>query len=374
MIDTFPTVLYLGLVLRRVRRISLLGTVALLAALLLPSRSVANEGRPSPLEAEVVRARWLMGTVLELRFPAGMQDVDSLAEAAFKEVLQVERAASLWTSGTELAAVHARADAGEGVILSETLGVLLQEAIRAADLSGGAYSPAVGALVSAYDLRGDGRWPTEAERRRAVALARPQGVHYDPRTRALLLDPGVTLDLDGIAKGFALDRAAAALRARGVEDALLNFGGQLLVIGPPSGLPAREALVGSPFNPGDSVLSVRIRDASLSTSANNERVRMVAGREAGHIIDPRTGELVRLSGSVTILASTGAMADALSTAWAVDGPEAYRRSDPGSPLRRAGIVGFVLAGRDGGCETLADRPFERFRLPARVADAAIHGP
>ncbi len=220
----------------------------------------------------------------------------------------------------------------------------MQEALRAAELTGGAYSPAVGALVSAYDLRGDGRWPTEVERRRAVALARPQGVHYDPRTRTLRLDAGVTLDLDGIAKGFALDRAAAALRARGVEDALLNFGGQLLVIGPPGGAPAREALVGSPFDPGASVLSVRIRDASLSTSANTERVRMVAGREAGHLLDPRTGELVRLSGSVTILASTGAMADALSTAWAVDGPEAYRRSDPGSPLRRAGIVG-LRAGR-----------------------------
>lgn len=374
MIDTLPAVLYLDLVLRRVRRISLLGTVALLAVLLLPKRSVANEGSPSPLEAEVVRARWLMGTVLELRFPAGMPDVDSLAEAAFAEVSRVEGAASLWRPGTELAAVHARAEAGEAVILSETLGALLLEAVRAADLSGGAYSPAVGALVTAYDLRGDGRWPTEAERRRAVALARPQGVHFDPRTRVLLLDAGVTLDLDGIAKGFALDRAAAALRARKVEDALLNFGGQLLAIGPPGGAPAREALVSSPVNPGASVLSVRIRDASLSTSANTERVRLVAGREAGHLLDPRTGELVRRSGSVTILASTGAMADALSTAWAVDGPEAYRRSDPRSPLRRAGIVGFALADRDGGCEILADRPFERLRPPPRVADAAIHGP
>lgn len=374
MIDTFPEVLYFDLVLRRVRRNRLLGTVALLLALLLPNRSVANEQRPSLLEAEVVRARWLMGTVLELRFPAGTQDVDSLAEAAFAEVSRVDGASSLWRPGTELAAVHARAETGEAILLSETLGALLQEAIRAADLSGGAYSPAVGALVSAYDLRGDGRWPTEAEKRRAVALARPQGVHYDPRTRALRLDAGVTLDLDGISKGFALDRAAAALRARGVEDALLNFGGQLLVIGPPAGAPAREALVDSPFNPGASVLSVRVRDASLSTSANTERVRLVAGREAGHLLDPRTGELVRLSGSVTILASTGAMADALSTAWAVAGPEDYRKSDPRSPLRRAGIVGFALAGRDGGCETLTDRPFERLRPPPRVADAAIHGP
>ncbi len=367
-------VLYLSRVLRHVRRIWLFGTGTLLVVLLLPSRSVADEGGPSTSTAEVVRARWLMGTVLELRLPAGKQNAESLAEAAFAEVSRVEEAASLWRPGTELAAVHARAEAGEAVVLSETLGDLVQEALRAAALTGGAYSPAVGALTTSYDLRGAGRWPSEAERIRSAMLARPEGVCYDAPTRTLRLDAGVTLDLDGIAKGFALDRAAAALRARGVEDALLNFGGQLLVIGPPGGAPAREALVGSPFNHGASVLSVRVRDASLSTSANTERVRLVAGREAGHLLDPRTGEPVRLSGSVTILASTGAMADALSTAWAVDGPEAYRRSDPGSPLRLAGIVGFALAGRAGGCETLTDRPFERLPSPTRVADAAMHGP
>lgn len=348
--------------------------MTLVTCLLLPIRCLAAGETLSTTETEVVRARWLMGTVLELRLPAGLRHVDSLSEAAFAEVSKVEGAASLWRPGTELAEVHARTAAGESVVLSETLGDLVREALRAAELTGGTYSPAVGALADAYDLRGTGRWPSNAQRLGAVALARPEGVCYDPLTRTLRLDAGVTLDLDGIAKGFALDRAAEALRARGVEDALLNFGGQLLVIGPPVGAPARDAVVGSPVDSGASVLSVRIRDASLSTSANTERVRWVAGKEAGHLLDPRTGDLVRLSGSVTVLASTGAMADALSTAWAVEGPARFRRSDPGSPLRQAGAVAFALAGRDGGCETLTDRPFERLRPPHRVADAAIHGP
>ncbi len=182
MIDTFPEVLYLDVVLRRIRRNRLLGTVALLVVLLLPSRSVADERGTFAPEAEVVRARWLMGTVLELRLPAGTQDADSLAEAAFAEVSRVEAAASLWRPGTELAAVHARAAAGEAVVLSETLGELRPGGAPCCrPYRSGAYSPAVGALVSAYDLRGDGRWPSEAERLRAVALARPEGVRYDPR-------------------------------------------------------------------------------------------------------------------------------------------------------------------------------------------------
>ena len=374
MIDTISEPLYFELVLRRFRKICASNRTLLLAFLLLPIRSVAAGETLSTTETEIVRARWLMGTVLELRFVAGTRNVDVLAEAAFAEVSKVEGAASLWRPGTELAEVHAQAAAGKAVVLSETLGDLVREGLRAAALTGGAYSPAVGALVSAYDLRGDGRWPTEVEKRHAVALARPQCVHYDPRTRTLRLDAGATLDLDGIAKGLALDRAAAALRARGVEDALLNFGGQLLAIGPPGGMPAREALVGSPNDSAASVLSVPIRDASLSTSANTERARLVAGREAGHILDPRTGELVRLPGSVTVLAPSGVMADALSTAWAVVGPGGFRGSDPGSPLRQAGAVAFALTGRDGGCETLTDPSYERLRPPSRVADTAIHRP
>lgn len=320
---------------------------------------------------EIVRARWLMGTVLEVRLPAETAGADALVERVFSEVSRVEAAASLWRDGTELGTVHARSAAGERVVVSETLGSLVEIALRASDLTSGTFSPAVGALVEAFDLRGAGRWPTEPERRRAAALARTTGVRYDATTRELRLEPGVRLDLDGIAKGFALDRVAASLRAEGVDDALLNFGGQLLSVGPPAGRPGRTALVASPSDPGVPVLSVPLRDASLSTSSNSERARIVAGREAGHLLDPRSGTLVTWPGSVTVLASTGALADALSTAWAVEGPEAFARSDPGSPLRRAGAVAFVLRDRDGANETLTDRPFVRLRPPARTDAPAL---
>lgn len=346
----------------------------LLLLLLLPSLLSAAEGTCPDSSNEVVRARWLMGTVLEVRLPAGTARAAELAEAAFREVATVEAAASLWKPGTELAEVHASAAAGEPVVLSETLGSIVHEALRAAELTGGAYSPAVGALVGAYDLRGRGRWPSEAEKRRAAALARPEGVRYDAETRTLRLDEGVTLDLDGIAKGFALDRAAAALRARGVDDALLNFGGQILTIGPPEGSPAREAIVAAPDATDGGLLRVLVRDASLSTSADSERVRTIAGREAGHLLDPRQGSFVQLPGSVSVLAPTGAQADALSTAWAVEGAAGYRRIPEDAPMRRAGAVAFVLRSRDGGFETLSDRPFDRLRRPARAAASALSRP
>ena len=351
-----------------------LGRVTPLFLLLLPSLFSAAEGTRPASADEVVRARWLMGTVLEIRLPASTARAAKLAESAFREVSRVESAASLWRPGTELAQVHARAAAGEPVVLSETLGSLVHEALQAAELTDGAYSPAVGALVSTYDLRGSGRWPSEIEKRRAAALARPEGVRYDATTRTLRLGEGVALDLDGIAKGFALDRAAAALRARGVDDALLNFGGQILSIGPPAGSPAREALVAASETPDGCSLRVPVRDASLSTSADSERVRTVAGREAGHLLDPRTGNFVRLHGSVSVLAPTGALADALSTAWAVEGPDGYSRSPDESPLRDAGAVAFLLKSPDGKVETLSDPPFERLRPTARTAATSLFRP
>jgi thiamine biosynthesis lipoprotein len=367
--------LYLGSVLRSFLKTCHAGRVIPLILLALLSVNAAPVGLCAAGEADIVRARWLMGTVLEVRFPAGTGGADDLAEAAFREVSGVEAAASLWRPGTELQEVHGHTAAGETVVLSETLGQLVEAALRAAELTGGAYSPAVGALIDAYDLRGYGRWPSEADRNRAASLARPKGVRYDPGTRALRLAEGVTLDLDGIAKGFALDRAAAALRARGVAAALLNFGGQLLSVGPPPGTPARKALVATPgTSGGEALLAVELRDASLSTSADSERVRTIAGREAGHLIDPRSGAFVLFPGSVSVLAATGALADALSTAWAVEGPGVYRRSDAGSPLRAAGAVAFILETREGRFQTLSDAPFERLRPPPLVAGAACLHP
>lgn len=315
-----------------------------------------------------------MGTVLEVRLAADQPDREASFEAAFRAVAEVEEASSLWRAGTELGRVHARAADGATTVVSAPLGALVAEALRISELTGGAFSPAVGALVAAWDLRGGGRCPTPEERRSAAARSRAGGVRYDPATRELGLDPGVTLDLDGIAKGFALDRAAEALRTRGVDDALLNFGGQILVIGPPASRPPRVAYVISPFDTSSQVLSVRLRDGSLSTSSSSERARIVDGREAGHLLDPRTGELVFATGSVTVLASSGALADALSTAWAVEGPAGFRRADPEAPLRRSGRVAFVLPGADGEIETIADAPFVRLRSPVRGPEAASTGP
>ncbi|MCA9770934.1 MAG: FAD:protein FMN transferase, partial [Myxococcales bacterium] len=142
---------------------------------------------------------------------------------------------------------------------------------------------------------------------------------------------GTRLDPGGIGKGYALDRAAAVLRARGVDRALLNFGGQLLALGPPphsTGWPVRVR------NPrGEAPLATfDLARGSVATSADDERGLTIAGRRASHVVDPRSGLPSARNRGVTVFSPSGEIADAWSTALFV--------MEPGEALAAASREGL----------------------------------
>jgi FAD:protein FMN transferase len=105
----------------------------------------------------------------------------------------------------------------------------------------------------------------------------------------------------------------------------LNFGGQVLVIGPdPSGADWTVP-VAHPARRSEPAAWLHLRDRSASTSSQSERFVAVGGKRLGHIVDPRTGQPVRAWGSVTVVAADPTAADAVSTALLVLGPEAGAR-------------------------------------------------
>ena len=319
--------------------------------ILLPAVLSAAGSQPDP--SQLVRARWLMGTGLEVRLPASVGS-DELVERAFEAVAELERAVSTWRADSELSLLHLAVPGPRPV--SEPLASALDAAVRARAATGGAYDPAVGALVTAYGLHSGSRWPSEEERSRAAALTGTAAFAWESASRTLTLRPGTRLDFDGIAKGLALDRAAAVLRGAGATRVLLNFGGQLLAIGPPATEPPFHVEV-APAE-GGAGFTVDLRDASVSTSSNSERGRLVDGRPFGHLLDPRTGDFARFRGSVTVVAPTGAEADALSTALFVEGPEAY---EPGRAARvqRGVSAAWFVPEPGGGSRVLADPAFSR---------------
>ena len=132
----------------------------------------------------------------------------------------------------------------------------------------------------------------------------------------------MSIDLGGIAKGWALDRMRERLRARGIERALLSFGhSSILAVGAPPGASGWRILLQD--GEGSYAGIVTLRDATLSVSGSFGRVSRIGGRDYGHVIDPRTGEPLTEGRQAAVLAPTGASAEALSKALLVlDAPQA----------------------------------------------------
>src|SRR5262249_13854244 len=139
-------------------------------------------------------------------------------------------ATSNWREESELSRLNASAFERR-VPCSADLYPVLEASLAFARETEGAFDPTVEPLTRVWDMRGEGRVPAPEERAEARAKVGWRRVQLEPGTHtARFSAPGVGLDLGGIAKGYALDRAAAVLRERGVRRALLNFGGEVLAL------------------------------------------------------------------------------------------------------------------------------------------------
>jgi len=272
----------------------------------------------------VERARYLMGTRCEARAFGEPVSTAAALDAALDRIADLEQVLTTYRDDGELARLNAefeRNRPGEPVPISVDLRDALVAALDWARRTQGRFDPTIGAASRAWGLDGTGRVPSSAELDRALRRVSWRLVELDsvpPAARCL--SRGVFLDVGGFGKGYALDAAAAVLRSRGVTNALINFGGQVLAIGAPPGEPGWIVDVADPADRDRAVVALRVRDASVATSGNAERYFVDKGTRYGHLLDPRTGRPVPLRGSVTILAAQAAAADALSTALAVAGP------------------------------------------------------
>ncbi|MDX2132668.1 MAG: FAD:protein FMN transferase [Planctomycetota bacterium] len=182
--------------------------------------------------------------------------------------------------------------------------------------SAGAFDPTIGPLMRLWGLRGESPNCPPDHAALDAARARVGFAHVDLDAASCsvrLARPGMQLDLGAIAKGHAIDVALAILRDAGVPAALIHAGTSSVgAIGAPPGLQAWHVRV-RPRAPGPT-LGVRLRDACLGVSEPGGRVAHVGSRDVGHVIDPRSGVPVESAGAALVVARSGALADAWSTA------------------------------------------------------------
>jgi thiamine biosynthesis lipoprotein len=219
----------------------------------------------------------------------------------------------------------------------------------------GAYDLTAGPLSRVWGFyRRAGRVPTAAELAEAMQHVGTGKLAVDEEHRVIRFKvPNMEINLGSIGKGYALDRAAEVLAARGVEHFLLH-GGQSSVLarGSRGIVASMEAAqdgwwigVRHPLRPSQRMAELRVRDRALATSGSAVQFFVHEGRRYGHLLDPRTGRPAEGSLSVTVLAPSAAEADATSTACYVLGPERALQYCSARP--HLGLV-HVSAGKQTG--------------------------
>jgi thiamine biosynthesis lipoprotein len=151
-------------------------------------------------------------------------------------------------------------------------------------------------------------------------------VFDDEQKTVRLLHPKACLDMGGMAKGYALDRAIRTARACGIRCALIDLGGNVGCLEePPPGRRHYSVGVRDPLNPDELMGTVRITDCTVATSGNYESYQHLDGKRVHHIVDPRTGYPVPDVAGVTVITPLGIDSDVYSTAVFVAGEATVRK-------------------------------------------------
>ncbi len=342
----------------------------------LPERAVGpmERGAAGAGTAWVAREALVMGTWLRVELE-GRDEAEAwrIVDRVFDAANALERRWSTWEAASELSDLN-RAPTGTPVSVSdETLHLLLQ----AWDLSirtEGAFDPVVGALVDAWDLRGVGRVPSEAELARALSAVGRGCFELSPVTRTVIRRcERAWIDTGAFGKGGALSAIARILDSESISRAYIDLGGQTLVRG--SGRVTGTPLaIADPRDRERPAYALTERAGSYATSAQSERWIEAGGRRWGHVLDPRTGRPVEAWGSVTVRSDDPVEADALSTALFVMGPRdgirwLAARPDVEAVLLVVHEEGLVACGR-----TVLLRATGRLVPEAREADAGFLAP
>ena len=235
--------------------------------------------------------------------------------------------------------------AGRDAEVPQSIIPLIERSKTLYEKSDGLFNPAIGGLLELWGFQAneppDGPLPSDE--------AIEDWVAQDPGMDDLTLqggvlhsdNPAVQLDFGAFAKGYAVDIAIEHLREMGVENAIVNAGGDLRAIGSKDGEPWR---IGVRHPQGEGVLAaIEVSgDEAVFTSGNYERFREHEGVHYMHILDPRTGMPVREVTSVTVIHDNGAEADAAATALVVAGEDEWNRI-----ARQMGIRYVMLVVDDG---------------------------
>ncbi|HEX7047980.1 MAG TPA: FAD:protein FMN transferase [Gammaproteobacteria bacterium] len=270
-------------------------------------------------------AFFALGTLVEISVYDPPENIENILHAVEAQLLEQENRWRAWGDG-ELAKINERLAAGDAVSLDDAMLAGIERARDIAEQSGGRFNPAIGRMIEAWGFNSEEREaappPDDAE---LAAMLPPPTLFALEETGDGLwrtTDPCLWIDMGAFAKGLAVENAINTLRQHGIENAIVNAGGDLKVIGQHG---ERDWQIGVRDPRGDGVLAAidASGNDSVFTSGDYERFFEWEGERYHHIIDPATARPARGVTSVTIIHADAALADAAATALFVAGPREW---------------------------------------------------
>ena len=281
-----------------------------------------------------------MGTYYRVVVPEADAPDENMVSSIGDVVAHLDNLMSTYKPASEVSRFNAAIPEQRCVFSDHTIEVV-NRAREVSDLTHGAFDITIEPLVNLWGFGANGKTPTLPTQASIAATAQKTGMdalHFD-ETACWKTRTELAIDLNGIGKGYAVDQLAELLEAKNITDFLVDIGGELRASGrKPNG---DVWLVGieNPASTQHGIRSVVALDGkAIATSGDYRQFFIHDGREYSHVIDPRTAEPVahRLA-SVTVVADAAAMADAISTALMVMGPE-----DGFDFARKRGIAAFFV--------------------------------
>ena len=279
----------------------------------------------------IQREAYVFGTRVEVSVWGESAETAKQALAAvLAEFDRLHRMLHAWQP-SELTALNEAIARGErDIAVSPELTFVLQDAAAVASRADQLFNPALGRLVALWGFHGD-----EFKPQRPAVAAVEAAVKARPRMSDLSFagervssrNPAVQLDLGGYAKGYALDRAAAILKQQGVNNALINIGGNVMALGAKGGQPWRVGIQHPRAAAPLATLELRDGEA-IGTSGDYQRYFELDGRRYCHLLDPRSGRPAEGVQAVSVLvaprAGAGALSDAASKPLFIAGADEWR--------------------------------------------------
>jgi thiamine biosynthesis lipoprotein len=294
---------------------------SLLCTLILTSNAFTVIGQ-DPDSGHAYHKGNVMGSSLEIEiFGVDQETCDRALKDALQEINRIDRMMTDWKAESPLMNINHNAGK-KPVSVPDDLYLLIERSVQLSRLTEGAFDITFAGAGKLWNWRA----PSPEIPEPGVVQKALQNVGWDgiqlnkPEKSVFLKNPGMRIGLGAIAPGYAGDRAIRKIRSHGIRNAMVNMSGEILAIGLKNGETWKIG-IRHPRKEDENIAMIPLSNLAIATSGDYERYFIKNGKRYCHIIDPRTGYPANLCQSVTITAPHMVVADALSTAVFVLGPE-----------------------------------------------------